>query len=58
MMLITAKDRIAVFGGRGMAGSAIARALQARDYGRLLLPSRAELDCLNREAVERWMQQQ
>ena len=55
MMLISAEDRIAVFGGRGMAGSAICRTLQARGYRQLLTPSRVELDCLNREAVESWM---
>jgi len=55
MMLITAKDRIAVFGSRGMAGSAICRTLQARGYRQLLTPSRLELDCLKREDVERWM---
>ena len=55
MMLISAEDRIAVFGSRGMAGSAICRTLQARGYRQLLTPSRVELDCLNREVVERWM---
>ena len=55
MMLISAEDRIAVFGSRGMAGSAICRTLQARGYRQLLTPSRVELDCLNREEVERWM---
>ena len=55
MMLISAEDRIAVFGSLGMAGSAIYRTLQARGYRQLLTPSRVELDCLNREEVELWM---
>ena len=56
MTLISADDRIAVFGGRGMAGSAACRALQRHGYSQLLLPSRVELDCLNQDAVERWME--
>ena len=57
MTLISGSDRIAIFGARGMAGSAIVRALHDRGYGSLLMPTRDALDCLDRPAVERWMQQ-
>ena len=57
MTLISGSDRIAIFGARGMAGSAITRALQQRGYGSLLTPGRDALDCLDRSAVEQWMQQ-
>ena len=57
MTLISGSDRIAIFGARGMAGSAIVRALQQRGYGSLLTPGRDALDCLDRTAVEQWMQQ-
>ena len=57
MTLISGSDRIAIFGARGMAGSAIARALQQCGYGSLLTPGRDALDCLDRPAVEQWMQQ-
>ena len=57
MTLISKSDRIAIFGARGMAGSAIVRALHDRGYGSLLTPARDALDCLDRPAVERWMQQ-
>ena len=57
MTLISGSDRIAIFGARGMAGSAIARALHQRGYGSLLTPGRDSLDCLDRPAVEQWMQQ-
>ena len=58
--LITPADRIFVAGHRGMAGSAICRALQRAGYGdpaqggALLSASRAELDLLNPDAVQRW----
>jgi len=42
--LITPADRIFVAGHRGMAGSAICRALQRAGYPNLLTASRAELD--------------
>ena len=57
MTLISGSDRIAIFGARGMAGSAITRALQQSGYGSLLTPGRDALDCLDRSAVEQWMQQ-
>lgn len=58
--LIKPNDTIFVAGARGMAGSAICRALQAKGYGNrekggaLLTPSRQELDLLDAEAVRAW----
>jgi GDP-L-fucose synthase len=52
--LITPADRIFVAGHRGMAGSAICRALQHAGYSNLLTASRAELDLLDPQAVQRW----
>lgn len=49
--LITPCDRIFVAGHRGMAGSAICRALQGAGYHQILTASRAELDLLNPLAV-------
>lgn len=45
-------SRIFVAGHRGMVGSAIVRALQARGYSNLLRRSRVELDLCNQQAVE------
>ena len=52
--LITPADRIFVAGHRGMAGSAICRALQRAGYSNLLTASRTELDLEDGPAVERW----
>ena len=58
--LITPADRIFVAGHRGMAGSAIARALQRAGYGdpaqggALLTAPREELDLLDPTAVAAW----
>lgn len=52
--LITSGDRIFVAGHRGMAGSAICRALERGGYHQLLTPSRSELDLLDSPAVEAW----
>ena len=58
--LIDYKDRFFVAGSRGMAGSAICRALVAKGYGNqskggsLLTPLRQELDLLDAEAVSKW----
>jgi GDP-L-fucose synthase len=52
--LITPADRIFVAGHRGMAGSAICRALQRADYSNLLTASRADLDLEDGPAVQRW----
>lgn len=54
--LISATDRIFVAGHRGMAGSAIARRLQARGYTQVLTASRSELDLCDGPAVNRWFQ--
>jgi len=43
-----------VAGHRGMAGSAICRALERGGYNHLLTASRAELDLLDGSAVEAW----
>ena len=52
--LITADDRIFVAGHRGMAGSAICRALQGKGYPNLLTANRSELDLADGTAVQRW----
>ena len=52
--LLTPADRIFVAGHRGMAGSAICRALQRTGYNNLLTASRTELDLENGPAVQRW----
>lgn len=54
MSLITPNDRIAIFGSKGMAGSAINRALSKSGYLQLLTPSRADLDLLDPSAVKTW----
>jgi len=55
--LITPADSIFVAGHRGMAGSAICRALQRAGYTNLLTASRAELDLEDGPAVQRWFAQ-
>lgn len=52
--LISPADRIVVAGHRGMAGSAICRALERTGYHQLLTASRSELDLLDGSAVEAW----
>ena len=52
--LITPADRIFVAGHRGMAGSAICRALERAGYHQLVTASRFELDLLDGTAVEAW----
>ena len=54
MSLITTNDRFAIFGARGMAGSAISRALDRAGYNQQLKPSRQELDLLDPLAVQQW----
>ena len=58
MTLITPRDRFAIFGARGMAGSAISRALDRSGYNQQLKPSRAELDLLDSLAVQQWFSEQ
>jgi len=52
--LITPDDRIFVAGHRGMAGSAICRALTRGGYHQLLTASHSELDLCDGSAVEAW----
>ena len=52
--LINQGARIFVAGHRGMAGSAICRALQRSGYENLLTASRDELNLLDLQAVQRW----
>lgn len=54
MSLINPNDCFAVFGARGMAGSAISRALDRKGYNHQLKPSRQELDLLDPLAVHHW----
>ena len=54
MKLIQQSDRFAIFGARGMAGSAISRALERSGYQNQLKPSRQELDLLDPVAVKQW----
>lgn len=56
--LIDPDDRIFVAGHRGMAGSAIQRALISSGYQRLLTVPRQDLDLLDPQAVGRWFQDQ
>jgi GDP-L-fucose synthase len=55
--LITPADRIFVAGHRGMAGSAISRALQRAGYINLLTAPSSELDLRDAQAVQRWFGQ-
>lgn len=52
--LINKNDRFFVAGHRGMAGSAICRALLGRGYGNLITANRSELDLLDVHAVRQW----
>lgn len=56
--LISAADRIFVAGHRGMAGSAICRALQRAGYNNLLTATRADLDLEDGPRVQRWFAEQ
>jgi len=53
-LLIQPSDRIFVAGHRGMAGSAIVRALRAGGYAKLLTAERSGLDLLDPVAVNAW----
>ena len=57
MKLITTSDLFAIFGARGMAGSAISRSLERAGYNQQLKPNRAELDLLDPLAVQQWFSQ-
>ena len=56
--LISSNDRIFVAGHRGMAGSAICRALLKNGYQNLLTISRQELDLKSSQEVSDWFEQQ
>ena len=55
--LINQDDRLFIAGHRGMAGSAICRALRRSGYENLLTANRDELDLLDLQAVQRWFVQ-
>ncbi|MBM5823072.1 MAG: GDP-L-fucose synthase [Cyanobacteria bacterium K_Offshore_surface_m2_011] len=57
-MLISTYDRIFIAGHRGMAGSAIARRLEAEGHGQLLTVSRSDLDLMDGPAVAAWFADQ
>lgn len=52
------EQSIYVAGHRGMVGSAVVRRLREEGFGRLLLKTRAELDLLRQEAVERFFEKE
>jgi GDP-L-fucose synthase len=52
------EDRILVCGHNGMVGSAIVRNLHSKKYNNLLLPSRSELDLLDKDTVADYFNQQ
>ena len=52
--LINPSDEIFVAGHRGMAGSAICRALHRAGYSNLLTASRSELNLEDESAVRDW----
>jgi len=56
--LITADERIFVAGHRGMAGSAIVRALQRAGYRNLIQAGHSELDLEDAIAVQSWFREQ
>ena len=64
MRLIQPSDRFFIAGARGMAGSAIVRALKRNGYGdpaqggELLTPNRQELNLLDDITVHHWMSEQ
>jgi GDP-L-fucose synthase len=51
---MTPDAKVFVAGARGLVGSAIVRALEARGYRRLLRPARSELDLSDMVAVKRF----
>ncbi len=57
-MLISTNDRIFIAGHRGMAGSAIARRLEAEGHRHVLLVSRSDLDLMDGPAVAAWFADQ
>lgn len=58
LMSLDPAASVFVAGHRGMVGSALVRALQARGQQRILTAARAELDLCNQSAVEAWFESQ
>ena len=56
--LIKPADRIFIAGATGMAGSAINRALINHGFNNILKPTRAKLDLLNINAVQKWFKEE
>ncbi len=56
--LLHRQDKIFVAGHRGMAGSAVCRALERQGFTNLLTADRSSLDLSDGEAVKSWFQQQ
>ena len=54
MKFINNNDCFAVFGARGMAGSAISRSLTRFGYDNQLKPTRSDLDLLDLHQVQHW----
>jgi len=55
---VTPDSRIYVAGHRGLAGSALMRALQARGYRRLILRTHAELDLVDQQATDNFFERE
>jgi GDP-L-fucose synthase len=56
--LLHRQDKVFVAGHRGMAGSAVCRALERQGFTNLLTADRSSLDLSDGEAVKSWLQQQ
>jgi GDP-L-fucose synthase len=56
--MLTPKHRIFVAGHRGLVGSALVRALQAKGYGPIITRTRAELDLLDQPAVREFLKKE
>ena len=57
-MIMQRTDKIYIAGHRGMVGSAILRALQAKGYNNFVLKTSAELDLRNQQAVNDFFEQE
>ena len=54
MELISNEERVVVFGGKGMVGSAIKRSLLRKGYSNLITASKKDLDLSDYESVKKW----
>ena len=54
MQIILKEEKIAVFGSKGMVGSAIMNLLKNRGYSGILCPSKKDLNLLDKNSVEKW----